>query len=190
MRITGGSARGILLDVPRGVEYLRPSTDFLREAIFSSMWQRTQRAFALDLFAGVGNYGLEALSRGAEACVFVEKSRLAADAIGNNLGKVRKSSARSFTAKILCQDVLVFAQSCTAEFDIIFIDPPYNVVEGGGSGLLAVFSKFLKDSADSRLIFEVPGSYDPGDVDGIVALKRLGRAGNSRQPNALIYGKK
>lgn len=177
-----------MLDVPRGVEYLRPSTDFLREAVFSSLGQRTQRAFVLDLFAGVGSYGLEALSRGAEGCVFVDKNRSAADAMENNLRKVKKSSGRDFTAKIMCQDVLIFAKNCAAEFDIIFIDPPYNMAESHGVELLEVFSKFLKKSNDSKLVFEVPGAYKCGEVAGIVALKRLGRTGNSRQPNALIYG--
>jgi 16S rRNA (guanine966-N2)-methyltransferase len=189
MRISGGSARGILLDVPSGVEYLRPATDFLREAVFSSLGQIVRNALVLDLFAGVGSYGLEALSRGASGCVFVEKSRVAADAIDGNIKKVKKSAARSFTTKVLCQDVFVFVESCAAEFDIIFIDPPYNMAESRGDELLRIFLKFLKNSDNSRLILEVPGTHGACNVDGIRELRRLGRRGNSRQPNALIYGK-
>ncbi|MDR1595357.1 MAG: RsmD family RNA methyltransferase [Puniceicoccales bacterium] len=190
MRITGGNARGILLDVPRDVGCLRPATDFLREAVFSSIGRAVQKSLVLDTFAGVGSYGLEALSRGADGCVFVEKSRSAVDAIEWNIKKVRKSTARNFTTKVLCQDIFVFAESCSAEFDVIFIDPPYNMVENRGSELLEIFSKFLKGSTTSRLIFEVPGSHKFEESCNVIELRRLGRTSNSRQPNAVIYGKK
>ncbi|MDR1401446.1 MAG: RsmD family RNA methyltransferase [Puniceicoccales bacterium] len=190
MRISGGSARGILLDIPRGVEYLRPATDFLREAIFSSLGQSVQNAFVLDLFAGVGSYGLEALSRGANACVFVEKNRRASDAIESNLRKVKKSTGRNFMAKVLCQEVFSFAETHATSFDIIFIDPPYNLIEALGMKCLQIFSKFLKDANTSRLVIEIPGLCSIGEVAGMIELRRLGRVGNSRQPNALIYGKK
>jgi 16S rRNA (guanine966-N2)-methyltransferase len=190
MRITGGSACGILLDVPSGVEYLRPATDFLREAVFSSLGHMVNNAVALDLFAGVGSYGLEVLSRGGDGCVFVEKSRTAADAIVGNIVRVKKSAARNFTTKVLCNDVFSFAISCDAEFDMIFIDPPYNMVESRGNELLTLFSKFLKKSTDARLIFEVPGTYRFDETGDVMELRRLGRAGNARQPNAVIYGQK
>jgi 16S rRNA (guanine966-N2)-methyltransferase len=190
MRITGGKARGIPLTVPNGVEYLRPATDFLREAIFSSLGTKTQGAFVLDLFAGIGSYGLEALSRGADACVFVENNRLAVDAIENNIRGVKKSAARNFNAKVFCQDVFVWAETCDVKFDIIFIDPPYNMVENRGEELLATFSQFLKPSEGSRVIIEVPGLYKMNTPNDIVEIRRLGRTGHSRQPNALIYGKK
>ncbi|MDR2629268.1 MAG: RsmD family RNA methyltransferase [Puniceicoccales bacterium] len=190
MRITGGKARGILLTVPSGVEYLRPATDFLREAVFSSLGPRMQGTFVLDLFAGIGSYGLEALSRGADACVFVENNHLAADAIENNIKNVRKSAARNFTGKIFCQDVFLWAETCDVKFDIIFIDPPYNMVENRGQELLATFAQFLKSSEESRMVIEVPGLYKMNTPDGIVEIRRLGRIGHSRQPNALIYGKK
>jgi 16S rRNA (guanine966-N2)-methyltransferase len=190
MRITGGKARGILLTVPNGVEYLRPATDFLREAVFSSLRPKMHGAFVLDLFAGIGSYGLEALSRGADACVFVENNRLAVDAIENNIRGVKKSAARNFTVKVFSQDVFVWAETCDVKFDIIFIDPPYNMVENRGQELLATFSQFLKPSEESRMVIEVPGLYKMNVPDDIVEVRRLGRTGHSRQPNALIYGKK
>ncbi|MDR1173775.1 MAG: RsmD family RNA methyltransferase [Puniceicoccales bacterium] len=190
MRITGGKARGMLLTVPNGVEYLRPATDFLRESVFSSLGPRIQGAFVLDLFAGVGSYGLEALSRGADACVFVENNRLAVDGIESNIKGVKKSAARNFTAKVFCQDVFVWAETCDVKFDIIFIDPPYNMVENRGQELLATFAQFLKPSEESRMVIEVPGLYKMDTPNDIVEIRRLGRTGHSRQPNALIYGKK
>jgi 16S rRNA (guanine966-N2)-methyltransferase len=189
MRITGGMARGILLDVPNGAEFLRPATDFLREAVFSSIGHGVRKAFVLDLFAGVGSYGLEAISRGADACIFVEKNRLAVDSIGNNVKRVKKAVATDFSTRIFCQDVFAWSETCNAEFDIIFIDPPYGMVETRGGELLTTWSKFLKNSENSRIVMEVPGSFDVGMPPGTVELRRLGRQGNSRQPNAIVCGK-
>ncbi|MDR1414043.1 MAG: RsmD family RNA methyltransferase [Puniceicoccales bacterium] len=190
MRITGGSARGILLDVPRGVEYLRPATDFLREAVFSALGKTVQNAIVLDLFAGVGSYGLEALSRGAKACVFVDKNRLASDAIESNLERVKKSAGRDFGSKVFCRDIFAFAETCSATFDIIFIDPPYNAMETLGMKCLQTFSRFLEDSNASRIVIEVPGSCKINAEPDIIELRRLGRKSNCQQPNAVIYGKK
>ena len=74
MRITGGLARSIPLILPKG-DAVRPATDALRQAVFSSLAARVAGARFLDLFAGSGAYGLEALSRGASSGVFVEKRR-------------------------------------------------------------------------------------------------------------------
>ena len=189
MRVTGGSARGILLIVPDGVEYLRPATDFMREAVFSSLGRRVRNSVVLDLFAGVGGYGLDALSRGADACIFVEKNSIASEAIEKNIKNVQKSSNRKFSTKVFCNDVFSWAETLDTQFDIIFIDPPYNMIEQRGNDLLAMFSKHLKENEISRLIIEVPGKYDLEIPEDLIFIKRLGRQGNSRQPNALIYGK-
>ena len=189
MRVTGGSARGILLIVPEGVEYLRPATDFMREAVFSSLGRRVRNSVVLDLFAGVGGYGLDALSRGADACIFVEKNSIASEAIEKNIKNVQKSSNRKFSTKVFCNDVFSWAETLDTQFDIIFIDPPYNMIEQRGNDLLAMFSRHLKENEISRLIIEVPGKYDLETPKDLIFVKRLGRQGNSRQPNALIYGK-
>ena len=189
MRVTGGSARGILLIVPEGVEYLRPATDFMREAVFSSLGRRVRNSVVLDLFAGVGGYGLDALSRGADACIFVEKNSIASEAIEKNIKNVQKSSNRKFSTKVFCNDVFSWAKTLDTQFDIIFIDPPYNMIEQRGNDLLVMFSKYLKENEISRLIIEVPGEYNLETPKDLIFIKRLGRQGNSRQPNALIYGK-
>lgn len=189
MRVTGGSARGILLIVPEGVEYLRPATDFMREAVFSSLGRRVRNSVVLDLFAGVGGYGLDALSRGADACIFVEKNSIASEAIEKNIKNVQKSSNRKFSTKVFCNDVFSWAETLDTQFDIIFIDPPYNMIEQRGNDLLAMFSRHLKENEISRLIIEVPGEYNLETPKDLIFIKRLGRQGNSRQPNALIYGK-
>ena len=189
MRVTGGSARGILLTVPDGVEYLRPATDFMREAVFSSLGRHVRNSVVLDLFAGVGGYGLDALSRGADACIFVEKNSIASEAIEKNIKNVQKSSNRKFSTKVFCNDVFSWAETLDTQFDIIFIDPPYNMIEQRGNDLLAIFSRHLKENEISRLIIEVPGEYNLETPKDLIFIKRLGRQGNSRQPNALIYGK-
>ena len=93
MRISGGGARGIPLRVPKG-DAVRPATDALRQAIFSSLAQRVPGARFLDLFAGSGAYGLEALSRGAVGGVFVENNFQALGCLRQNVAAVCKSLGR------------------------------------------------------------------------------------------------
>ena len=96
MRISGGQARGILLVVPKG-DAVRPATDSMRQAAFSSLGAFVVGARFLDLFAGSGAYGLEALSRGAAGGVFVEKNAKAAACLRRNLAAVCKSLGRDET---------------------------------------------------------------------------------------------
>src|SRR5688572_19711372 len=93
MRISGGKARGIPLSVPKG-DAVRPATDGMRQAVFSSLGERVVGARFLDLFAGSGAYGLEALSRGASGGVFVEQNAKAANCVRRNIAAVCKSLGR------------------------------------------------------------------------------------------------
>src|SRR5579871_6880774 len=93
MRISGGAACGIPLRVPTG-DAVRPATDGLRQAVFSSLGPRVAGALFWDLFAGSGAYGLEALSRGAAGGIFVEKKPRTAAHIRANLAAVDKSLGR------------------------------------------------------------------------------------------------
>src|SRR5471030_2715621 len=93
MRISGGAARGITLVAPKG-DAVRPATDGLRQAVFSSLGARVAGARFLDLFAGSGAYGLEALSRGATGGVFVESNHRAVGCLRKNLSAVCKSLGR------------------------------------------------------------------------------------------------
>ena len=94
MRITGGQARGIPLTLPKG-DAVRPATDALRQAVFSSLAARVPGVRFLDLFAGSGAYGLEALSRGDSGAVFVEKDARTAGFIRGNIAAVCKSLGRT-----------------------------------------------------------------------------------------------
>jgi 16S rRNA (guanine966-N2)-methyltransferase len=125
MRVIAGSAGGVRLAVPkRGV---RPTMDRVKAAIFSSLGDAIIGARVLDLFAGTGALGIEALSRGASAALFVEADAQTKAVIERNLAKTKlKGSVRN-------QDVFVFLErgAGTGTFEIIFADPPYEKTKRG-----------------------------------------------------------
>jgi 16S rRNA (guanine966-N2)-methyltransferase len=124
MRVIAGSAGGIRLAVPkRGV---RPTMDRVKAAIFSSVGEAIIGARVLDLFAGSGALGIEALSRGAASAIFVEDDRQSAEAIEKNLAKT------NLKGRVRHRDVFDFLrESSNAEkFQIIFADPPYEKAHG------------------------------------------------------------
>ena len=125
MRIIAGSSGGIRLIVPK--TDLRPTMDRVKAAIFSSLGERIIGARVLDLFAGTGALGIEALSRGAKAATFVESDRRAIEAIEHNL------ALTGFRGRIRQQDVFDFLRhaSATEVYDLIFADPPYEVLRSG-----------------------------------------------------------
>jgi 16S rRNA (guanine(966)-N(2))-methyltransferase RsmD len=125
MRITGGISRGIQLAVPPGLQ-VRPTRDAVRQALFNILggWVAGKRV--LDLYAGSGSLGLEALSRGAEQAVFVEKDRTALRCLEMNL----KNSRLKASACVEPTDVFRFLESVRAgtirgEFQGVFADPPF-----------------------------------------------------------------
>ena len=118
MRIIAGSAGRCAIKVPAAVT--RPTTDFIRQAIFSILAQRVETARTLDLYAGSGAIGLEALSRGASSCVFVDDHRQACAVITDNLATTRLTGGRAVKA-----DVIAFLKRDSATYDLIFADPPY-----------------------------------------------------------------
>src|SRR5688572_6908970 len=129
MRISGGAARGIPLVVPKG-SAVRPATDGIRQAVFSSLGGRVAGAQFLDLFAGSGAYGLEALSRGASTGVFVEQSAKAVACLRQNIAAVCKSLARtSDDLRVLQADARNVPEGgMTRAPDLVFVDPPYEII--------------------------------------------------------------
>nr|MDD6335992.1 16S rRNA (guanine(966)-N(2))-methyltransferase RsmD [bacterium] len=126
MRIIGGTARGRGLVAPKGLS-TRPTGARAREALFNILSHRLSGASVLDAFAGSGALGLEALSRGAKDCLFIDCDRAAQKAIAAN------ARACGFEQEIWCMDTCVAMQRLAAQgrrFDVIFLDPPY------GTGLL------------------------------------------------------
>jgi 16S rRNA (guanine966-N2)-methyltransferase len=127
MRVIAGSAGGIILDVPkRGV---RPTMDRVKAAIFSSLGELVIGARVLDLFAGSGGLGIEALSRGAASAVFVDSDRRAVETIERNLARASVKGA------VYCRDAFDFLgiDRSGKEFEIIFADPPYDRTPAGAS---------------------------------------------------------
>lgn len=175
MRIIAGKAGRRAIKVPKGVT--RPTTDFVRQALFSILGQRVEGARVLDLFAGSGAVGLEALSRGASSCVFVDESRAAEQAIAANLrdagldgGRVVRSDARTW----LRRDAGVY--------DLIFADPPYarslidrdHLAELLGGGL-------LRDrlAAGGLLVLEQAAEREPPVAEGLGLLEHRRYGGSA-----------
>ena len=125
MRVIAGSAGGLRLAVPRSG--VRPTMDRVKAAIFSSLGDTIIGARVLDLFAGSGALGIEALSRRASSVLFVEQDRQSIGVIERNLAKTK------FQARVRRQEVFEFLrQSCGTEtFQIIFADPPYEKTKSG-----------------------------------------------------------
>jgi 16S rRNA (guanine966-N2)-methyltransferase len=101
---------------------VRPTTDRVKQAIFSTLPFDLAGTCVLDLFAGSGNLGIEALSRGSEEVTFVDSSRVCADVIEKNIRSLKANEQ----AKIVKSDVGSFVEKCGEKFDVIFMDPPYN----------------------------------------------------------------
>lgn len=118
MRIIAGTAGRIAIKVPSAVA--RPTTDFVRQAIFSILSEKVINARVLDLYAGSGAIGLEALSRGAASCTFIDNHRQAISTINQNLEK-----AKLDRALVIKADTIPFLKRDTATYHLIFADPPY-----------------------------------------------------------------
>lgn len=147
MRVISGSARGKkLLPVP-GMD-TRPTTDRVKESVFNILQFQVYNARVLDLFAGTGQMGIEALSRGASRCVFVDHAPVAIEVIGKNVKAARVEDK----AVIQKTDYVSFLSGCREKFDILFLDPPY-----GGKVLnhaLKIVEKFDILDSDGIIICE------------------------------------
>jgi 16S rRNA (guanine966-N2)-methyltransferase len=125
MRVIAGSAGGVQLHVPK--HGVRPTMDRVKAAVFSSLGEAIINARVLDLFAGSGALGIEALSRGAASVCFVDEDRQSIAAIEKNLGKTK------LQGRVREQDVFEFLKhfSSQEKFEIIFADPPYEQTKIG-----------------------------------------------------------
>jgi 16S rRNA (guanine966-N2)-methyltransferase len=185
MRISGGGARGVTLAVPKG-NRVRPATDGMRQAVFSSLGERVAGARFLDLFAGSGAYGLEAFSRGAVGGTFVEQNPKAVTCLRENIAAVCKSLGR----EIQGNDLRVLqTDACTVPAagdspDLIFIDPPYELIPRIAPLLFARLKTLVSQQSNALVIFEMPGELNLA-ADGWEFLKRLGKG--ARQPTVAFF---
>ncbi len=120
MRVITGKARGVNLKTPEGMQ-TRPTTDRVKEAIFSIIHFDIPGARVLDLFGGTGQLGIEALSRGAKSAVFVDSGDKACALIKENLRRTKLEA----DGKVIRADYLEYLKRCRERFDIVLLDPPY-----------------------------------------------------------------
>lgn len=120
MRVISGKAKGVVLKTPQGM-HTRPTTDRVKEALFSIIHFDLPAANVLDLFAGTGQLGIEALSRDAKSAVFVDEREDACRLVRENL---KRAHLEDF-GKVIRSDYLSYLKRCKVKFDIIFLDPPY-----------------------------------------------------------------
>lgn len=141
MRVITGSARGRKLKTLEGDEIVRPTTDRVKEAMFSIVQFELQGAKVLDLFAGSGQLGIEALSRGAESVVFIDSNQEAFETVKENL----KTTNLYKSATVLNADSISYIKNSKLKFDLIIIDPPYK--KGIPQEVLPYAAKCCNDTA-------------------------------------------
>jgi len=164
MRVITGSARGRRLETPEGLE-TRPTSEKAKEAIFSAIQFEIEQATVLDLFAGSGQLGIEALSRGARLAAFIDSSVEAYNAILNNLiaTGLKKSS------RVAKMDALSYLKTTRDRFDIIFLDPPY--ASGLAAQALPLCAKIATESG--VIICETDNGVElPEEVGDFVLAKK------------------
>lgn len=120
MRVITGKARGVQLKTPDGL-LTRPTSDRVKEALFSIINFDIPGAKVLDLFGGTGQLGIEALSRGAQSAVFVDAREESCKLIKENLKRTKMEKE----GRIIRSDYMAYLERCRERFDIIFLDPPY-----------------------------------------------------------------
>ncbi len=164
MRVITGSARGRKLKTPDGCD-TRPTTDMVKEAVFSIIQFMLPYASVLDLFAGSGQIGIEALSRGAKKATFVDSGKAPREVIRENLlltGFTKQS-------RVINQDVVDFIQTAVEVYDIIFLDPPYHM--GYPEKILPCLERILSD--DGIVLVEHANDETlPEEIPGLVQKKR------------------
>jgi len=166
MRIIAGVARGIPLYCPPGVS-IRPTGDRVRESLFNILAFRVQHAAFLDLFCGTGAVGIEALSRGASRCTFVDSSLTALRIVGTNLERSRLSKSAICMKMFLMKEL----RPVHAPYDLIFADPPYEWAEH--AALLGVLDKQDFLAPDGTIILEIRrGIPLPEEVGRLKIIRR------------------
>ncbi len=162
MRIVGGSLKGRTLQSPKGMA-TRPTTDRTRESLFNILTHKIEfeNARVLDLFAGTGALGLEAISRGSEYCVFIEEASNARGAIRENVEAFQLSGK----TKIFRRDATRLGNIGTLKpFDLVFADPPYSKGYGEKAAKSLREGSWLNDNA--ILILEEASDVFPEDLKG------------------------
>jgi 16S rRNA (guanine966-N2)-methyltransferase len=180
MRIVGGEFRSRTLEAPKG-DTTRPTTDRVREALFSILEARTTLigTHVVDLYAGTGALGLEALSRGAESCVFVEQNRAALDALRRNIATLGLET-RTRVLRVAVERAVRDLPRETANQvpQLIFADPPYADVYPHAVHALATVRSALAVDPERVWILEHGGKSSAPTIAGL-ALEQSRRYGDT-----------
>lgn len=164
MRVITGIARGRKLKELPGLE-TRPTTDKVKESVFNIVQFDIEGRRVLDLFAGTGQMGIEALSRGAAFCTFVDLRKEAAAVVRENLAHTKLDEH----ARVIQGDYMAFLTGCREKFDLVFLDPPYNT--GMLEKALETIAKIdimtengiiVCESAAEAVLPELEGPYEQG----------------------------
>ena len=167
MRIIAGSKRGARIAAPKGLA-TRPTGDRVREAAFNLIGP-VEDAAVLDLFAGSGAFGLEALSRGAASATFVESDRVACRTISENLEKLELTGAR-----VVCADAVWTLRQETRTYDLVLVDPPYEQWAEVESRLAGQLRRVLRP--DGLVVVETSSRIEPSLPLALRTSRRYGSA--------------
>lgn len=143
VRIIAGEFKGFKLKVPGTTNKIRPTSDRVKEAVFSMIGERISGAVVLDLFCGSGNLGLEAISRGAESCCFIEQNTVCVEYLKQNITHL-KCEHNATVLKGECGKLLQSERLPHRQYNVVFADPPYNEThrwfssEIGGTNILNI----------------------------------------------------
>ena len=170
MRVISGTARGRRLKEPAGFD-IRPTSDIVKESVFNIIQFDIEGRRVLDLFAGTGQFGIEALSRGAKSAVFVDSNRDAVKLIKTNLDICGFSGS----ASVIPQNALKYLENCDS-YDIIFLDPPYDTPLAGKT--MAKIIEFDKLNTNGIIICEMRADGKTPDVSQPYSLQREYRYGS------------
>lgn len=166
MRIIAGQAHGRRLVGPPG-QTTRPMTDRVRESLFSSITARIPGSVVLDLYAGTGSMGLEALSRGAAEVTFVERDRKALEALRRNIEAVGLGGA------VVAADVDSFLDRSDTNCDLAFVDPPYAVALPSLQTTVGKLARLVSENG-LVVVHRRSGEEPPRDMGGLVLTDERG----------------
>lgn len=161
LRIIAGEVRGHPLRTPKG-RITRPTTDRVREALFNILGSRVIDSIFLDLFAGSGAVGLEALSRGAKKAVFIENNKLALKCLNSNLMSTN-FKAKGLVIAADARRALEYLKKRDIFFDLVYVDPPYS--KGWGDVILPSVNDLLLPYG--LIIMETSVKEKPSEINGI-----------------------
>lgn len=166
MRVVAGKAKGHKLMAPRGL-LTRPTSDRVKEALFNILGEEVHNSVVLDLFAGSGALGIEALSRGACRSVFVDSSRISIRSIEKNLEKTNFLAG----AEILKGNVPEAIDKLinrAEQFDLIFLDPPYKINPTELKGILETITRERLIKSSGTIVLEHSSKIAFPEIDKLV----------------------